>query len=88
MKKCRANYSFEYAGPARVVIRDIGPWDEHPSVTNDVEAVVQELVAEGHLREGQQLYYFDSDGQLDEILVKDGRFLGFAPGPADGRFER
>ena len=88
MKKCRANYGFEYAGPNRVVIRDLGPWDKHPSVTNDVEAVVQELVMEGHLREGQRLYYFDSDGQLDEILVKDGQFLGFASGPADGRFER
>ena len=64
-----------------LVIKDVGPWDQHPTVTNDAENVVRNLVAEGHLPEGRRLFYFDSDGRLDEILVKDGQFVGFAPGP-------
>jgi hypothetical protein len=28
-----------------------------------------------------RIFYFDSSGDLDELLVKDGRFAGFAPGP-------
>jgi len=50
-------------------------------VTNDTEAVVQELAP--RLR-GRRLEYFDSDGRLDQLLVTDGKFAGFAPagGPA------
>jgi hypothetical protein len=61
-----------------VVIRDlIGP----VSVTNDAENVVAMLLRRGTLRPGQRLLYFDTDGNLDELLVRDGRFAGFAPGP-------
>jgi len=64
-----------------LVIRDIGPWDEHRSVTNDAENVVQRLVYGGFLPPGRRLFYYDSIGDLDEILVEDGRFAGFKPGP-------
>jgi len=64
-----------------LVIRDVGPWDEHLTVTNGVEAVVIELVDEGKLPEGRRLLYYDSEGQLDEIIVRDGKFAGFRPGP-------
>ena len=63
-----------------LVIRDVGPWDQHPSVTNDAEAVVEDLVRSGRLPEGRRLFYYDSEGQRDEIKIKDGRFAGFAPG--------
>jgi multidrug efflux pump subunit AcrA (membrane-fusion protein) len=66
---------------AQLVIKDVGPWDQHPTVTNDAENVVRSLAAQGHLPEGRRLFYYDSDGRLDEILVKDGQFVGFAPGP-------
>lgn len=85
----KANYIFinhdgDYHGPSHwIVIKDVGPWDQHPSVTNDAENVVRDLVAQGYLPEGRRLFYFDSDGRLDEILVKDGQFVGFAPGPKD-----
>ncbi|MBE3109350.1 MAG: hypothetical protein IMZ46_02380 [Acidobacteria bacterium] len=76
-----ANYIIVVAGPDRVVIRDVGPWDRYLSVTNDAENVVRELAGNALLRPGRRLFYYDSDGQLDEILFKDGQFVGFAPGP-------
>jgi len=66
-----------------LVIRDVGPWDQHPTVTNDAEWVVEELVAAGRLQPGMRLYYYDSEGALDELLVANGRFAGFAPGPKE-----
>lgn len=62
-----------------LVIRDVGV--ECMSVTNDAEAVVEDLAAKGLLPPGRRLFYYDSDGQLDELLVKDGRFAGFRAGP-------
>ena len=62
--------------PRVLCIEDIGPWDKHLSVTNGAEIVVDELASQ--LR-GRHLEYYDSEGQRDEILVKDGQFNGFAP---------
>jgi hypothetical protein len=62
-----------------LVIRDIGPWEEYMSVTNGVESVVEELYNIGYLPPGRRLFYFDSEGQLDEIVVKDGKFVKFVP---------
>lgn len=65
-----------------LVIEDIGPWDRYQTVTNDAEGVVDALTCMGHLRPGRRLMYYDSGGDLDEILHDGhGRFLGFAPGP-------
>ena len=65
-----------------LVIRDLGPWDQHPSVTNDAEGVVAELHLRGLLPADRRLLYYDSEGQLDEILLDAaGCFAGFAPGP-------
>jgi hypothetical protein len=60
-----------------LTIRDLGPWDRHRTITNDAEGVVARLADQ---LVGRQLYYFDSEGILDEILVADGRFAGFSPG--------
>ncbi len=60
----------------RILIRDLGPWDKYPSVTNDAEAVVEELA--GQLR-GRRLEYIDSEGRCDQLLVRHGKFAGFAP---------
>lgn len=64
-----------------LVIRDIGPWDKYMTVTNAAETVVGELVDRGALPPGRRLFYYDSEGQQDELVVKDGRFAGYAPGP-------
>ena len=50
------------------------------SVTNDAENVVAELFENGLLNNGKRLFYYDSEGQLDEILHEEGKFTGFAPG--------
>lgn len=80
----RAKYQIEKRTARSVVIRDVGgPRDM--SVTNDAENVVQDLYLKGMLPEGVQLYYYDSDGRLDQLKVSGGVFVDFAPGPVDGR---
>lgn len=65
----------------RVTIRDVGPWNRHQSVTNDAEWVVAKMRSFG--LGSRRLFYYDSMGSLDELLVRDGRFVGFAPGNRD-----
>lgn len=85
--KSTANYKRVWPLPANVpegsvVIRDVGPWDTFKSVTNDAEAVVRDLVASGQIKNnGQRLFYFDSDGTLDELIVRNGAYFGFKVGP-------
>lgn len=57
-----------------VTLQDVGPWTVHATVTNDAEWVVEHLPVA--LR-GRRLFYYDSDGEKDELLVKDGKFAGF-----------
>ena len=63
-----------------LVIKDVGS-GMCRSITNDAEWVVSTLIDNGVLTPGRRLLYYDSMGQLDEILIKDGEFAGFAPGP-------
>jgi len=64
-----------------IIIQDLGPWDVHYTVTNDAEQVVKRLAS--HLA-GRRLFYMDSAGETDELLVRDGEFVGFAPGSKSG----
>lgn len=63
------------------VIRDVGH-SVGSSVTNEAERVVQKLVDLGDVVPGRdRLFYYDSDGSLDEILVDErGAFAGFRRG--------
>ena len=63
--------------PLVILDRNLG----NMSVTNDAENVVESLAREGMLPAGRRLFYYDSEGRLDEILVRDKAFAGFAPGP-------
>jgi len=72
-----ANYVVVQDSIDRLVIRDLGPWDKYLTVTNAVEDVVRELA--GQLK-GRRLFYYDTEGQMDELVVKDGQFAEFAPG--------
>ena len=74
-----ANYEIVEAESSSIilVIRDIGPWDVHFTITNDVENVVEALHSAGQLPRGRRLWYYDSEGCLDELLVKNGRYAGF-----------
>ena len=75
-----ANYSIVEDVPERVVIKDLGPWDQCMTITNDAEGVVERVAP---MLNGRPLFYYDSEGELSQLLVDQdlGRFLGFAPGP-------
>ena len=63
-----------------LVIKDVGGVN-NTSITNAAEEVIKRLISFGSLKAGQRLFYFDSEGDLDEILWVKGRFLGFKTGP-------
>ncbi len=66
-----------------LLIKDMGPWDKHLSVTNDAEWVVQCLSVLGVLPKGRRLFYFDSEGEVAELLHAEGKFVRFGPGSMD-----
>ncbi len=72
----KANYEILESAETYVLIKDIGPWDEHPTVTNDADAVVSEMAP---ILKGRHLLYIDSEGHKAELLVKQGNFAGYAP---------
>lgn len=64
-----------------LVIRDLAA-EGCKTVTNDAERVVAELRRNGRLREGQSLFYFDSEGDLAEVLWNPHNpLIGFRPAP-------
>jgi len=73
------NFTIEQEAPDNIFIRDIGPWDQHRTVTNDAEWVVETL-AKDHALGDRRLFYLDSEGQIDELLHSAGRFTGFKAG--------
>jgi hypothetical protein len=72
-----SNYMILERTNERIVIRDIGPWNQYMSVTNNAENVVRELAPSST----QRIFYYDSEGELDELVHEDGVFQRFAPGP-------
>ena len=70
------NANFEIVSQAddRLVLCDLGPWSSHLTITNDAEHVVEAM---GPTLRGRRLFYYDSEGELTELLVKDGKFAGF-----------
>lgn len=62
-----------------LVIQDIGPWDKYLTITNGAEEVVEKLFKQGYLPENRRLFYYDSDGELDELVHDKGTFIRFAP---------
>lgn len=60
-----------------LVIKDIGNHRVQKTITNDAEQVVRRIFP---VLAGRKLYYIDSEGKMDEIIIDiTGRFLGFAP---------
>ena len=72
-----ANYTIVADNEKELVIMDVGPWDQYPTITNSAEEVVEQLA--GRLN-GRRLMYYDSDNHLNQLLVKDERFAGFRHG--------
>lgn len=69
-----ANYEILIDNSRLMILQDRGPWDKHFTITNDAERVVAQLTRR---LKGRRLFYFDSEGDLDELLVRDGKFAGF-----------
>jgi hypothetical protein len=60
-----------------LVIKDVGDHSRCYTVTNDADNVVKRLISEGLLGLAQRLFYFDSGGDLDEIIHEKGKFKAF-----------
>lgn len=72
------NYEIVAVDDNRILIRDLGPWNEYPTITNNAEAVVEQLCKRwGNDLYGRELHYIDSEGETDRLLVANGRFAGF-----------
>jgi len=72
------NYTVEKTTDDLILIKDIGPWHIFPTVTNRAEEVVLELAEKLN---GRKLFYVDSDGELGELCIADGKFSKFGPAP-------
>lgn len=70
----RANYQIESSDQHKLVIRDIGPWDKCPTVTNDADNVVEDLV---RMLAGRRLFCYDSEGEFAELMITNEKFCGF-----------
>jgi hypothetical protein len=84
--RVRCNYQIVWAEttPQRLVLRDCGPWTTRPTITNDIEAVVDELYRTSYLWPERNLFYYDSEGELTKVLHRAQAFVGYAPAfPAD-----
>jgi hypothetical protein len=74
-----ANFSILRQTDKFVILSDDGPWSKFPTITNDAEWVVAQVLPELN---GRRLLYVDSDGQTDELIVDhNGEFAGFRAGP-------
>jgi hypothetical protein len=60
-----------------IVIRDVGPWDAYPTVTNEIEAVIEKLRSRGLLPADRRLLYYDSEGMLTEAVMEAGAFVAY-----------
>ena len=69
-----ANYAVEKTCDKYILIRDLGPWDQFPSITNSAEEVVEQLAC---TLLGRRLFYIDTEGELTELVVEDGKFKCF-----------
>jgi hypothetical protein len=58
-----------------LVLEDTGPWNLHLTMTNGAVLVAESV---GPELGNRRLFYFDSHGDLDEMLIHNGAFVGFA----------
>lgn len=73
------NFEVVKSAPEYVLIRDLGPWDKHRSITNGAEEAVKAVHAIYNLC-GKRLGYYDSEGELGELLHDGaGKFTGYGP---------
>lgn len=71
-------YNFEVieSTDEALLIKDLGPWDKYHTITNAAELIVDELL--GTVKD-RRLEYIDSNGERGRLLIRSGKFAGFAP---------
>lgn len=75
----RSDYMLWRETVGYVIIKDSNKGDM--SVTHDADNIVAELSV---FLKGRKLYYYDTDNNLDEIVIRNGKFAGFKTGgPAE-----
>lgn len=74
----KASYLVTEYADERIVLKDVGPWDQYMTITNAAEEVIAEVQRQYGIG-NRRVFYYDSEGELAEMLVKEGRFAGFAP---------
>jgi hypothetical protein len=62
-----------------VLIKDECEKRNTMSITNDAEGVVAYIAGQFDLSK-RRLFYIDTEGLTDELLVRDSTFAGFKPG--------
>lgn len=79
MAELHVRFVIERVEREYTLIRDVGHAEGRPTVTNRAEDVVAALAGMGMgvLPPGRRLFYYDSEGHLDEIVHNAGRFVGF-----------
>jgi hypothetical protein len=55
---------------------DFNPENPTKSVTNDAERVTAEV---NRLHPAKRIFYYDTEGALDELVHDKGKFIRFAP---------
>lgn len=75
----KSNYEIVSQSKDFVVLRDIGPWDHYMTITNNADDIVADLFKTGMLTVNKRLLYYDSENNLDEILLTNKQFAGFKP---------
>lgn len=70
-----AKYEVSALNSKYVLLKDLGPWDKYPTITNSAEEVVSEVMV--WLMPNQRIFYYDSNGILTELIHKDGMFHSF-----------
>lgn len=72
----QAQYDLVMATDLHILILDL---DQGRSVTNDADSVVRRVDAQLGSIGRRRLFYRDTTGRFDELVVRDGRFVGFRP---------
>jgi len=77
MKKIkRSNWTVEEVNDQHITLRDLGPWDEYMTITNDIESVIKDLSSS---IAGRRVFYYNNNEELNEVVIKNGEFSGFYP---------
>ena len=78
MSRNASYYIFSNDPPNPLIISDTGNHKVQLTVTNDIERIVKDLYTSGLLNNSRVFKYYDSDGELNTVLHRDGKFLGWA----------